>query len=318
MRRLALALSTALLLAGAARADDATPVTTPASEPQPTPPGTKLDLSGLRPVPGFDGPFTAVPAFHTGLNRMPQPVRPLAADCQWNAGYMSGELAPQFVKYKPPFLIWSSIHNELEVYPTGDMLGYLHETPFSMQDGALAITASPLTPAATATLPQSYADRQYFSGAMNTYPCGQQYGYFEMVAKLPAGRGLWPAFWLLPANGTWPPEIDVMEMLGQDPRTWYATAHTKAARYNSNIVRGPDTSAGYHSYGIDWGPDVSTWYFDRKAVASMPTPPDWHQPMYLVANLAVGGPGSWPGAPNGGTKFPATMLIRSIGVWQTR
>ncbi len=54
----------------------------------------------------------------------------------------------------------------------------------------------------------------------------QTYGYFEMRADMPDDQGAWPAFWLPPGDGTWPPELDVVEMHGQDPNTVIATVHS--------------------------------------------------------------------------------------------
>ncbi|HEY3918347.1 MAG TPA: glycoside hydrolase family 16 protein, partial [Stellaceae bacterium] len=94
--------------------------------------------------------------------------------------------------------------------------------PWTVNNGVLTLTAAPASPAI-----QSLIDGyQYTSGQINTYNSfSQTYGYFEMNAELPAGQGLWPAFWLMPENGSWPPELDVMEMLGQNPSTYYTTVH---------------------------------------------------------------------------------------------
>jgi len=181
--------------------------------------------------------------------------------------------------------------------------------PFSIgANGGLTITANPAsaaTQAADGGLP-------YTSGLLTTNTTfSQTYGYFEMKAELPAGTGLWPAFWLLATNGSWPPEIDVMEMLGNQPTTDYTTLHTgtgNTALGQANTVA--NTTTGYHTYGVDWEPNTTTFYFDGKAVFSEPTPADMHSPMYMLANLAVGG--SWPGDPTAATHFPAAMNIDYI------
>ena len=140
-----------------------------------------------------------------------------------------------------------------------------------------------------------------------------------MRAKLPAGRGLWPAFWLLPAKGGWPPELDVLEMLGQSPTTIYASAHWQEGRHRSvtHKIAVPDTSAGFHRYGLSWHADVLRWYFDGREVAQMPTPPGLDQPMYLLVNLAVGGPGSWPGPADGSTPLPGRYIVDTIRAYQS-
>jgi beta-glucanase (GH16 family) len=138
-----------------------------------------------------------------------------------------------------------------------------------------------------------------------------QYGYFEISAKMPRGAGLWPAFWLLPENGTWPPEIDVVEQIGI-PTTIHQTIHyvsggERAAKGTPITVA--DTTAGFHTYAVDWEPATITIYFDGHPTSSWPTPPDMKQPMYILINLAVGGASSWPGPPDSSTAFPANMFI---------
>jgi beta-glucanase (GH16 family) len=181
------------------------------------------------------------------------------------------------------------------------------EHPFSLHDGALDITASPGL---------NKRGQPYNSGLITTFSSfNQLYGYFEMRAQLPAGPGLWPAFWMLPKDHSWPPELDGVEMLGRDPGTLYFSTHTKIDGHDVGHtipVKVPDVSKGFHTYGVDWRPDTITWYFDDKAVASAPTPPDMHKPMYMLINLAVGKSGSWPGAPDERTRFPAHLLIKWI------
>jgi len=79
--------------------------------------------------------------------------------------------------------------------------------PWTVSNGVMTLTAAPAS-----TSIQPYINNyQYTSGMIQTYESfTQQYGYFEIRAQLPAGQGVWPAFWLLPANGTWPPEIDAL------------------------------------------------------------------------------------------------------------
>lgn len=145
------------------------------------------------------------------------------------------------------------------------------------------------------------------------------YGYAEMRAKIPAGQGLWPAFWMLQADGQWPWEIDVLEALGHQPDTTFMTVHYPTANWDdaasSGAYSGPDFSAGYHTFGVEWAPDRIVWYVDgieRKRVTDRSQIPS--APMYLIACLAVGG--DWPGPPDASTPFPAQMEIDYIRVWQ--
>jgi beta-glucanase (GH16 family) len=176
----------------------------------------------------------------------------------------------------------------------------------------LTLTAAPVTDPATQALINGY---QYSSGMIQTYYTHTQtYGYFEMRAKLPAGQGLWPAFWLLPADGSWPPEIDIFEVLGNDMETLYTYVHTNethrhTSRGEANVV--PDTSEAFHTYGLNWQADYITWYFDGVEIFKTNTPSDLHDPMYMIANITVGG--NWPGMPDSTTFLsPAEMQIDYI------
>lgn len=188
--------------------------------------------------------------------------------------------------------------------------------PWRASNGRLVITADRAPP----SIKPYINGYNYTSGMLSTYHSfSQTYGYFEMRARFPAGKGMWPAFWLLPVNGHWPPEIDVVEMLGHDPGKIYMTVHSKASGYRTKsqgTVRFGDSSSGFHTYGVYWGPDTITWYLDGNPTYSASTPADMHQPFYLVVNLAVGG--RWPGDPNESTQFPATMEVDYIKAYKAR
>jgi len=170
--------------------------------------------------------------------------------------------------------------------------------PFDMQNGILDITAAP---------GDNPAHLPYNSGLITTEGSfSQTYGYFEMRAKLPEGQGMWPAFWLLPTDKSWPPEIDVMEAFGAPnghgeggaDQVHYGAISSDGSQSGGNWATVPsDIYADYHTYGVDWQRDYITWYFDGQQVGQMATPSDMNKPMYMLANLAVGG--NWPGAPAG-------------------
>ena len=117
--------------------------------------------------------------------------------------------------------------------------------------------------------------KDYISGAIISYPYSQTYGYFELLGRIPAGRGLWPAFWLLPANLSWPPENDVMEVLGDNPDVLYTTM--RSTTFTKGMAIGhathtSDLSFADHRFGVDWGPERVRYYLDRRLVFSQPTP----------------------------------------------
>lgn len=162
--------------------------------------------------------------------------------------------------------------------------------------------------------------RDYVSGMMTTHDLfAQKYGWFEVRCKVPKGRGLWPAFWLLPEPLAWPPEIDVLEILGHEPDVIYFNNHwrdeTGEHRSSLHKWRGPDFSAGYHVIALQWDPDVIIWYVDgieqARTTESIP-----QQPMFLLLNLAVGG--SWPGSPDSTAVFPTSFDIDYVRVFEKK
>lgn len=176
-------------------------------------------------------------------------------------------------------------NGELQVY-TDPKLG---PNPFRVGNGELSITAEKLTAAESAQL----WNYKYSSGLLTTeHSFAQTYGYFEIKAELPVEQGMFPAFWLMPKAAVWPPEIDVMENVGQNWVSGGAIAPNHSDAFRTFF---PDGLRGDHTYGLLWNKQSITWYVDGKAVGSVPTPPSMHQPMYLLVNLAVGG--DWAGAP---------------------
>jgi beta-glucanase (GH16 family) len=150
----------------------------------------------------------------------------------------------------------------------------------------------------------------------------QTYGYFEIRVKVPKGKGLWPAFWLLPTSHKWPPEIDVFEMFGapnsrhEGGQGWVHTGTVGGGtpRFNRWHKLAIDQYDDFHTYGLLWGPEKISIYVDGQLIGAQLTPDKFHQPMYLIANLAVGG--QWPESPDTATPFPATMEIDYIRAWQ--
>ena len=188
------------------------------------------------------------------------------------------------------------------------------ENPFSLSHSILSITA---TPAAPGTTPEGQA---YRSGAITTFGSfAQTYGYFEARAELPSGQGLWPAFWMVPANNVYSAELDIFEQLGSDPTTVYSTTHGETGNQwlvNFNTVHTVNTSTGFHTYGVDWEPTTTTFYIDGHKTVSVPTPSSMNSPMYMILNLAVGGAGSWPGVADP-SKIPASMQIAWVRAYAT-
>lgn len=178
----------------------------------------------------------------------------------------------------------------------------------------------------------------YTSGRINTK--GNQaytYGLFEVRAKVPAGQGYLPAFWMMPEDenlyGQWPRcgEIDAMEVMGQDTRTAYGTIHYGNPHSQSQgtyTLENGDFSSEYHTYSCEWEPGKMKWYIDGhlyheendwysatvgQGTVSYPAPFD--QPFYMILNLAVGG--SWVGNPDATTTFDdQAFVVDSVKAYQ--
>ncbi|MDB5495349.1 MAG: endo,3,4-beta-glycanase, C-terminal secretion signal protein, partial [Phenylobacterium sp.] len=204
-------------------------------------------------------------------------------------------------------------NGELQVYTSPyfrDHNGDFSESPFvSNPDGTLSIVAKPSTNS-------ELFGYGYTSGMISTKQSfAQTYGYFEMKAELPQAAGGWPAFWLVPADGSWPPELDVMETLTNDAHADYTTEHSIATGvHTSHGISSyiPDTASGFHTYGVLWTPTDLVWYVDGVEVFHTATPADMNKPMYMIANLALGG---WGGTIDPAT-MPETMTIDYIRAYQ--
>ena len=178
----------------------------------------------------------------------------------------------------------------------------------------------------------------YTSGRVNTQNKHNfKYGLFEARAKVPAGQGFLPAFWMMPANenlyGQWPRcgEIDIMEVLGNDTKTSYGTIHygnPHSESQGKHILENGNFSDEYHTFSVEWEPGKISWYVDGTLIH---TENDWYsvtegqgevtypapfdQPFYIILNLAVGG--NWPGNPDETTDIDnAAFMIDYVKVYQ--
>ena len=188
-------------------------------------------------------------------------------------------------------------NKELEYYSEDD--AYVH-------DGLLTLRSQK----------RSMGGREYTSGLVETRGrFSRKFGRFEVRAKLPKGRGIWPAHWMLPENGRWPPEIDIIELLGHDPKKIHMTVHWgtyPAVKRDSKSFSGPDFSRDFHVFAIEWEPKEVRWFVDgkKKFSTSAYIP---QEPFFLILNTAVGG--DWPGNPDRTTAFPQYHDIDYVRVY---
>lgn len=176
----------------------------------------------------------------------------------------------------------------------------------SLVNGTLQIT----------TRKQNIGSHAYTSGAVTTdKKFSFLYGRVDIRVKLPKTQGMWPALWLLPngSKGIAPFEIDMMELLGKDPKTVYMTNHWGRTEIGGHY-RGPDFSQSYHVFSIIWTPQTVTWYIDsiQRFQTSRGVS---NQKMYIIINSSLGG--RWPGNPDMTTVLPQYMNIDYVRVYQT-
>lgn len=205
------------------------------------------------------------------------------------------------------------VNNELQRYVAGSLNG---EKTAEIIDGVLNITARK-------------SGSEVISARLNTRDLWT-YGYFEARLKLPKGKGTWPAFWMMPANGNdWPHcgEIDIMEEVGCNPN--YTSSSIHCTTYNHTIGTQktaerltPGAEDEFHVYALEWTPDFIRTYVDGKQLFHFANDGKGDQnswpfdkPFHPILNLAWGG--SWGGM-NGvdETALPATYMIDYVRVFQ--
>ena len=205
---------------------------------------------------------------------------------------------------------------EVEVYIDTQGNSTYGPNPFTFTASGLKITASP-----TAGLPAPFT---YTSGALSTLNLFNfTYGYAEMKAQMPKGKGFWMNFQLFgdPMNGF--PELDICQFSSKNPTEHYPCLFMpNAGEVAGNFVGAPgspDLSAGMHTYGVEWTSTGFKWYVDRQQVLSSNTVV--RTPMFLTVNLACGDGGAlddptvFVGPPDGTAE---SVVIRYVQVWDTR
>ena len=213
-------------------------------------------------------------------------------------------------------------NNELESYTNRTQNAQL-------KSGSLVITA----------LKEIYADpsdsvtRNYTSARMKTQGLfNQAYGRFEARIKIPAGQGMWPAFWMLGKDISsigWPQcgETDIMENIGKEPGTVHGSLHGPSTSGRTSDLSAPfSLPAGqnfaddFHLYAVEWEPGTVRFYVDSNLYGTFtqsqwPAGGTWvfDHPFFLILNVAVGG--DWPGSPDPNTVFPQQMLVDYVRVY---
>lgn len=160
-----------------------------------------------------------------------------------------------------------------------------------------------------------------------------KYAKVEVSAKLPAGRGTWPAIWMMPGDwsfndGNWPfiGEIDIMEHVGHNIGTVHASAHSQDYQWQigtqkTGTIFVPDVTEKFHLYTLEWTPDYlkafvdDSLYFEYQNEFLGETKWPYDKPFYLILNLAIGGHwGSVKGIDE--EAFPQTLEIDYVRIYK--
>ncbi len=181
---------------------------------------------------------------------------------------------------------------------------------------------------------ENYNNFGYTSARIRTIKKGDwKYGKFEMRAKLPFGKGIWPAYWMMPTDnvyGGWAAsgEIDIMEYLGHQTNKVYGTIHYGGAWPNNTSSGGSYSlssgsfSEDFHTFLFVWEENKMQWFVDGVLYSTKTSwstkgysyPAPFDQRFHYILNLAVGG--NWPGYPDSTTTFPQKYVIDYVRVYQ--
>jgi len=205
------------------------------------------------------------------------------------------------------------VNNELQRYVAGSLGG---NKTAEIKGGILNITA------------MKYG-KEVISARLNTKELWL-YGYFEARLKLPKGKGTWPAFWMMPANGNnWPHcgEIDIMEEVGVNPNYTSSSIHCTAYNHTIGTQKTaerltPGAEDEFHVYALEWTPDYIRTYVDGKLLFSFNNDGKgdentwpFNKPFHPILNLAWGG--SWGGMSGvDESALPTTFQIDYVRVFQ--
>ncbi|MBN2533443.1 MAG: family 16 glycosylhydrolase [Spirochaetales bacterium] len=205
---------------------------------------------------------------------------------------------------------WGNTHNHR---------AYMDPANVNVENGLLRIKAEnkrhPDAPDGIYRDDFGWLSLDYTSGCVTT--SGKfhiRHGYIEGRLKMPPTKGFWPAFWTL--SDGWPPEIDIMEFLSSVQTRFYTNYHWGEPEYGSHFVEhsGPDLTAGFHVFAVEWDSNHMTWYLNGNEIARFESSYcSQAVNQYILLNLAVGG---WEEDPDGSTSWPGWYECDWVRVWQ--
>jgi beta-glucanase (GH16 family) len=192
-----------------------------------------------------------------------------------------------------------------------------------VRGGRLHITARRESPSTQA----DWGGQRYTSARLITRGHAEwTYGFFEIRARMPCGRGTWPAIWMLGTGDRWPDEgeLDILEHMGREPERAFSTVHTAAGSGGHGVGGAQplaDACTAFHDYQMHWTHDAVDFAVDGFQHLHYPRldagPRAWpfDKPQFLLLNLAIGGD---LGGPVDEAIFPATLEIEHVRVYQPR
>ncbi len=234
-------------------------------------------------------------------------------------------------------LIWSDEFNGTSVDTTkwniidhtGDINNELHyDTPdaVSVNGGYLIIKSDKV----------DLGGRSYVSGKLTTQgKFDFTYGRVEIRSRQAATQGLHSSEWLLHYQDSgyseahhWPPELDLVEVLGKEPSTAYQSVHYGICYHcrwpsddgSMTKINGSNFTSEFHIFAVEWAATEIRWYIDGRLTKTWTTPitdeprPIIDEPMQIILDTAVGG--NWPGSPDATTAFPAYHYVDYVRVYQ--
>lgn len=221
----------------------------------------------------------------------------------WSDEFSGTQLNTEFWKYEKGAGGWGN--NELQEYTDSPNNVFL-------ENGRLYIRAV------------KDANGKYTSGRIITSGKKEfKFGRIDIRAKMPVGKGIWPALWMLGSNistAGWPAcgEIDIMEYLGHETNKVYGTAHYDESGHKSNgssyTLSSGNFSEKFHVFTLMWQENSMVWYVDYQKFFQFDRWVPFNNPFFFIMNVAVGG--NWPGSPDQTTVFPQTMVVDYIRVFQ--
>lgn len=194
-------------------------------------------------------------------------------------------------------------------------------TNAEVRDGRLRITARREAPQDA----PDWGGQVYTSARLLTRGLAAwTYGFFEVRAKMPCGKGTWPAIWTLGRGGLWPDdgELDIVEFQGSNPERTFSAVHTAAGhaeRAVHGFARVADPCGSFHRYQMHWTAEGVTFGVDGFAHLHYPRLDagrrgwPFDAPQYLILNVAIGG---WLGGPVDDSIFPVSMEVDYVRVYQ--